>query len=118
MIFSVPAATSGHPNPDTLSKDPASTGPRAAAKLRGTEVMLAAAGRSAGGTIAITYDVRVGTSICESALRARSSAIAQPSVGMNGTRMRKRLDGRCVNNHRIHEADAPRDPYGDQIRNR
>src|SRR5688572_8308677 len=73
------------------------TGPAAAAKLRGTDVMLAAAGRSCGGTMAMTYDVRVGTSFCDNALRASRHAIAQPSVGMNGTRIRNTLDGRCVN---------------------
>ena len=48
----------------------------AEARLRGTVVMLAAAGRSAGGTIAITYELRVGTSICDSALLTNNNAMA------------------------------------------
>src|SRR3712207_7014807 len=44
-----------------------------------------------------TYEVRVGASICESALRTSSSATAGPRLGMNGTRMRQTLEGRCVN---------------------
>src|SRR5215471_21228158 len=68
----------------------------AEARLRGTDVMLAAAGRSVTGTIAITYELRVGTSICDSAARAKSSAIAQARSGMNGTRIRQRLEGKWV----------------------
>ena len=41
----------------------------------GTVVTLAAAGRSAGVTIAITYELRVGTSICDRALRTSSNTI-------------------------------------------
>src|SRR5215469_11708676 len=65
--------------------------------LRGAEVMLAATGRSAGVTTAITYDVRAGTSICERVLRMSSSAIAIPSVGAKGTSIKQTFDGRCVN---------------------
>src|SRR5215468_8956996 len=54
----------------------------AEARLRGTDVMLAAAGRSSGGTIAITYELRVGTSICESALRTKGIAIRHRLDGM------------------------------------
>lgn len=61
-----PPTFSGHPNEERPSIQPARTGLAAAARLRGTEVMLAAAGRSAGVTMAITYELRVGTSICES----------------------------------------------------
>src|SRR4029453_2254556 len=64
--------------------------------LRGTDVMLAAAGRSSGETIAITYELRVGTSICDSALRTNSSAITQPSSGTNGIAIRHRLEGMWV----------------------
>ena len=53
-------------------------------------MMLAAAGR----TTAITYELRGGTSICESAYRARSSAIASGRLGMKGTRRSRTLDGK------------------------
>src|SRR5947209_3140622 len=68
----------------------------AEARLRGTAVMLAAAGRSTGVTIDITYELRVGTSICDSALRMNSSTITGLSAGMNGIRIRQMLDGMCV----------------------
>ncbi len=45
-----PAATSGHPKLVWLSEKPPSAGANAAARLRGTFVMLAAAARSSGGT--------------------------------------------------------------------
>src|SRR6187431_2507420 len=67
------------------------------ARLRGTDVMLAAAGRSSGVTIAITYELRVGTSICDSALRISSSATTPARLGTNGIATRHRLDGMCVN---------------------
>jgi hypothetical protein len=75
------------------SRYPARNGLAAEARLRGTEVTLAAAGRSAGVTIAITYDWRVGTSICESALRMSCSTITEPTSGMSGIRIRQTLDG-------------------------
>ena len=53
-IFVAPAAMNSRPKVDTLRRNPASTGLAAAARLLGTEVMLAAAGRSDGETIAIT----------------------------------------------------------------
>ena len=58
--------------------------------------MLAAAGRSGGDTTAITYDPRVGTSICDSALRMSSSTITQESCGTNGISNSMTLAGRCV----------------------
>ena len=58
---------------------------------------LAAAARSCGRTIAITYELRVGTSICDSALRISSSAITIHSEGMKGMRIRQIEDGMCVN---------------------
>src|SRR5437773_7671296 len=73
------------------------SGLTAEAKLRGTEVMLAAAARSTGTTTAITYELRVGTSICDRALRASKSAITDARLGANGTSKRRMLDGRCVN---------------------
>jgi hypothetical protein len=42
------------------------------------------------------YACRVGTSICDSRWRASSIADAQASDGMSGTRIRSRLEGRCV----------------------
>ena len=59
--------------------------------------MLAAAGRSGGVTTAMTYEVLVGRSICESALRASSSAIAAAKLGANGIRTSRLFDGRWVN---------------------
>src|SRR3954454_17423776 len=88
---------SGQPNVDIPSRYPDSKGLAALARLRGTDVTLAAAARSAGGTTAITYELRVGTSICDNALRTNRSAIAYPSAGMNGIRIRQTLEGRCVN---------------------
>src|SRR5439155_10880790 len=72
------------------------SGLTAEARLRGTDVMLAAAARSLGATTAITYELRVGTSIWDNALRARRSAIAKPSDGANGIRISRTLDGKCV----------------------
>jgi len=54
---------SGQPNVDSLSIHPAAIGGSADARLRGTLVMLAAAGRSSGVTTAMTYEPRAGTSI-------------------------------------------------------
>ena len=61
--------TNGQPNAELVRSAPANIGLSAEAKLRGTAVTLAAAGRSSGATTDITKEVRVGTSICESALR-------------------------------------------------
>src|SRR5438132_6008261 len=71
--------------------------PAAQAKVFGTAVMLAAAGRSSGVTTAITYEARVGTSICDSALRASNRPMAMARSGAKGMRIRNRFDGRCVN---------------------
>ena len=73
------------------------SGLTAEARLRGTDVMPAAAARSAGETTAITYELRVGTSICDSALRRRSNATTHPRSDANGTMSSSTLDGRCVN---------------------
>ena len=61
---------SGHPKLVCASIQPARSGGSALARLRGTLVTLAAAARSSGSTTAITYDVRAGTSICDSSARA------------------------------------------------
>src|SRR4029450_6672599 len=89
--------TSDQPKLETPSKYPATSGLIDDARLRGTDVMLAAAARSPGETIAITYELRVGTSICDNALRTRSRTMTQPRSGTNGTNISSRLDGRCVN---------------------
>jgi len=63
----------------------------------GTAVTLAAAVRSAGITTAITYDVRVGTSIWERAERTSSSVSTMVTFGENAARIRQTLEGMCVN---------------------
>src|SRR5215469_14231988 len=89
--------SSGHPNAESVSRYPEIIEPAAQAKVFGTAVMLAAAGRSSGATTAMTYELRVGTSICDKALRASSRTIAIVRFGANGTRTRNRFDGKCVN---------------------
>src|SRR5579859_91717 len=66
------------------------------ARLRGTAVKLAAAGRSAGVTTLITNAPRAGTSICESRLRARRSASVTFRLEASAAPIRHRLDGMCV----------------------
>src|SRR5882724_5160210 len=75
---------------------PAGTGARAAARLRGTLVTLAAAARSSGGTTAITYDWRAGTSICDSDDRNSRNTIVSFALGIMAASIRKALDGMCV----------------------
>ena len=69
----------------------------AAARLLGTVVKLAAAARSAGVTTAMTKAERVGTSICDRALRRNSSASATGRLSAKAARIRQTLDGMCVN---------------------
>src|SRR3954453_7980366 len=88
--------TNGQPKTERESSQPERRGLRAAARLRGTAVKLAAAGRSAGETTAITYELRTGTSICDSALRNSRNATASWTLGMNGVSTRKRFAGRWV----------------------
>ena len=76
---------------------PVNEGLSAEARLRGTAVKLAAAGRSAGVTTDITKALRAGTSIWDSALRVSSSARASSSVGANAAPTRHRFAGICVN---------------------
>jgi hypothetical protein len=95
--LTAPAATSGQPKADSPSIHPASDGPAAEARLRGTVVMLAAAGRSSGSTIAITYELRVGTSICDRKLRTRKSATTTAKLSTKGIAARHRFAGMCVN---------------------
>src|SRR5262245_20953906 len=75
---------------------PANAGLSEDARLRGTAVTLAAAVRSGGVTTAMTYDVRVGTSICESAALTSSNASATIKSGENAAAIRKTLDGMWV----------------------
>src|SRR5260221_7896148 len=88
--FNTPQRTSGNPRKDVDNSAPDIAGLMADAKLRGTAVTLAAAVRSAGVTTAITYDVRVGTSICERAERTSSSASTIVTLGEKAARMRQR----------------------------
>ena len=74
MIFNMPQITKGKPVKEVVSSAPAKAGLNDDARLRGTAVTLAAAGRSGGVTTAMTYDVRVGTSICESAERTQQQS--------------------------------------------
>src|SRR5271166_4871268 len=95
-VFSIPAQISGQPKVDTSSMIPPGTGARAAARLRGTLVTLAAIARSSVGTIAITYDCRAGTSICDNDDRKSRKAIASVVFGISALRIRKALEGRWV----------------------
>src|SRR5436309_15912885 len=89
--------TSGTPVTVVESSAPAIVGLIADVRRRGPAVTLAAAGRSSGVTTAITYDVRVGTSICDSAARISSSVSTIVRFGATAATMRQRLDGICVN---------------------
>jgi len=53
-ILSPPAKITGHPKVEIASRAPDSIGLTAAARLRGTAVTLAAAGRSSFGTLLMT----------------------------------------------------------------
>src|ERR1700732_1233307 len=96
-IFRHPQAISGHPANDAGRIIPAKAGLSDDARLRGTAVTLAAAVRSAGVTTAMTYDVRVGTSICESAGRTSISPSTTKRFVEKAARTRQRLEGMCVN---------------------
>src|SRR5258708_36827095 len=88
---------SGQASKPASNSAPAMAGLAAAARLRGADVTLAAAGRSGGVTTAITYEERVGTSICDSAARTSSKARATSRLGATAARIRQTLDGICVN---------------------
>src|SRR6516162_6797860 len=96
-VFKVPLITNGSPEKPVPSKAPLSAGPTDKARLRGAAVIPAATGRSAGVTTAITYEVRVGTSICESAARMSRNASTTGRLGTNAAIIRHRFDGICVN---------------------
>src|SRR6266536_2606346 len=91
-----PASRNGQARPSGWSS-PASAGPTGRVTYRAVLVTAAAAVRSAGGTSAITYAWRVGTSICDSTVRASSNPTAAGRVGASGTAASSRLDGRWVN---------------------
>ena len=88
--------TSGSAYIPAANRAPAIAGLTAAARLRGTEVTLAAAERYAGVTTTMTYEERVGTSIWESAARASRKAMARCILGEKAAQIKNRLDGRCV----------------------
>src|SRR5215510_837727 len=88
---------SGNPRNEVASRAPDMAGLTEDARLRGTAVTLAAAARSAGVTTAMTYDVRVGTSICDSAERTSSSANTAVRFGVKAAMIRQTLEGMCVN---------------------
>src|SRR5262245_2018259 len=75
---------------------PAKAGLMAAARLRGTAVKLAAAGRSGGVTTAITYAERVGTSICDKALRKSKRPSANGRLEDSAASTRQTLEGMWV----------------------
>src|SRR5262249_62305003 len=75
------------------SKAPAGAGLGDDAGPRGTAVPWAGAGRSAGVTTAMTYELRVGTSICDNADRSNKKPSATVTFGDRAARIRKRLDG-------------------------
>src|SRR5215469_1544470 len=89
--------SSGHPNAESVRRYPEIIEPAAQANGLGAAVMLAAAGRSSGRTTAMTYELLVGTSICDRALRASSRPIAVARFGANGTSISSTFDGRWVN---------------------
>src|SRR5437762_2610944 len=98
MTFTPPPIKNGHPISFALASiGPASTGAIAAPNVRATPVTPAAADLSSGRTTAIVYDCRVGTSICEIANRASSTAIADHELGISGTSISRIFDGKCVN---------------------
>ena len=68
----------------------------AAAMLRVTLVMLLAAFRSSDGIMAVMYDCRVGTSICERVCRSNKKATDVSKVGARPTAISSMFDGMCV----------------------
>src|ERR1700730_13887959 len=92
----MPQTTRGSPVKEVVSSAPAKAGLSDDARLRGTAVTLAAAGLSGGVTTAITYEVRVGTSICESAERISSRPSTTRRCVEKAARIRQRLEGMCV----------------------
>ena len=96
MAFSIAAQIKGHPKVDRSSIQPAGIGLKADARLLGTLVTLAAVARSPAGTIAITYDCRAGTSICDSDDLSSRKTIVSGALGISAAKNRKPFDGRWV----------------------
>src|SRR5260370_42425013 len=96
-IFRQPQITSGSPENGFVISAPANAGLNADARLRGTAVNPAAAARSGGVTTAITYEVRVGTSICDSMDRTSSRPSVIARLGEKAARVKPMLDGMWVN---------------------
>ena len=94
---------------------PASAGLAAAARLRGTDVTLAAAARSSGATTAMTYEVRVGTSIWESALRTSSRKIAIGKARGEGHERKAEIGRQVREHHGVEKPDPVGDPGGGEI---
>src|SRR4051794_8789846 len=92
-----PEITRGMPANPVARSAPEIAGLIAAARLRGTAVKLAAAGRSAGVTTAKTYDVRAGTSICDSADLTSSKRSTIVRFGINAATTKQIAAGKCVN---------------------
>src|SRR5580765_7385688 len=80
-----------------MRKAPPAHGASAAPIDRAIAVTPEAAARSSGATTATVYDWRVGTSIWEIEERIRYIAMASGKLGIQGTVISSRLDGRCVN---------------------
>src|SRR5262245_5198618 len=88
--------TSGSAKKDAEKSAPDIVGLTADARLRGTAVTLAAAVRSGGVTTAMTYDVRVGTSIWDRAERTSRSPSTNVRLLENAAMIRQTLEGMCV----------------------
>src|SRR5712691_175533 len=96
MAFNAAAQINGQPKVDRSSIRPDGMGPKAAARLLGTLVTLAAVTRSSGGTIAITYDCRAGTSICDNDDLSSRKTMVSAAFGISAASSSKPFDGRCV----------------------
>src|SRR5690348_2546732 len=93
----MPQTISGQPVKGSVRSTPAIAGLIEEARVRGTAVTLAAAVRSGGVTTAMMYEVRVGTSICDSAARISSRASVSQRYGENAAMISRMFDGMCVN---------------------
>src|SRR2546430_9265231 len=97
MIFKVPAMKNGALiSAGRANRMPAKTGANAAPVVREMPVIPAAADRSCGGTIAMVYDWRVGTSILLILKRRRKTENARDKFGIKGMRINRKLESRSV----------------------
>ena len=62
----------------------------------------------------MTYEVRAGTSICDSAARASRHATASSALGMNAREDQQDVGGEVGEDHGAHEPDAAGDAHGDE----